>query len=83
MTTATRSQAQAEGRQPVPTRVTEEGITGRYRPITTHQLAITWWLYGEGHITRRQLRVAFAAHEMAERRRYAPQEKGWRPLYGV
>lgn len=45
-------------------------ISGRYRPITVHQLAIAWWLYQSKHITRRQLRVYFAAHEMHERRRY-------------
>ena len=43
-------------------------IAGRFRRITVHQLAIAWWLYQSSHITLRQLRVYFAAHEMAERR---------------
>ena len=46
-------------------------ITGRYRPISVHQLCMAWWLYAEGHITRRAFRVYFAAHEMAERREYS------------
>ena len=51
-------------------------IPGRYTPITTHQLCMVWWLYQAGHITKRQLRVYFAAQEMAERRRYTkPDEK--------
>jgi len=58
-------------------------IEGRYRRITTHQLAMAWWLHQAGHITRRQLRCYFAAHEMAERRRYTgPGERGG-PLYGL
>ena len=48
-----------------------EAIEGRYRKITVHQLAIAWWLFQSKHLTKRQLRVYFAAHEMAERRRYA------------
>lgn len=31
-------------------------------------------LYSQGHITRRQLRIYFAAHEMAEQRRYAKKQ---------
>ena len=49
-------------------------IEGRYRPITVHQIALAWWLYAEGHITKRQLRVYFAAHELDERRRYTDTE---------
>lgn len=56
-------------------------IDGRFRRITVHQLAIAWWLYRDRHITMRQLRVWFAAHEMDERRRYAKQAE--RPLYGL
>lgn len=47
----------------------EEGIEGSFRSISAHQLCVAWWLHVDGHITRRQLRVYFAAHEMAERRR--------------
>jgi len=56
-------------------------ITGRFRRITVHQLALAWWLYKSRHITMRQLRVYFAAHEMAERRRYSKAAE--RPLYGL
>ena len=42
---------------------------------------MAWWLYRDRHITMRQLRVWFAAHEMDERRRYAKQAE--RPLYGL
>lgn len=54
-------------------------ITGRFRPITVHQLAAAWWLYQAKHITARQFRVYFAAHEMHERRRYTKSEEGGRP----
>jgi hypothetical protein len=50
--------------------VRQAAIEGRFRGITTHQLCLAWWLHLAGHITRRQLRVYFAAHEMDERRRY-------------
>ena len=56
-------------------------IEGSYRAITTHQLALAWWLHGSGHLTRRQLRVYFALHEMAEKRRYGPAD--CTPLYTV
>lgn len=56
-------------------------ITGRFRRITVHQLTLAWWLYKARHITMRQLRVYFAAHEMAERRRYTKDAE--RPLYGL
>jgi hypothetical protein len=59
-------------------------ITGRFRKITVHQLAMTYWCYQAGHITLRQLRVTMAAHEMAERRRYTDPVNGpERPLYGL
>lgn len=48
--------------------VSEDHLDGGFRKITTHQLVLSWWLYQAGHITRRQLRVLFALHEMAERR---------------
>lgn len=48
-----------------------ERITGAFRSITVHQLVMAWWLHTAGHLTRRQLRVYFAAHEMHERRRSA------------
>jgi len=58
-----------------------DSITGRFRRITVHQIALAWWLYKTRHITMRQLRVYFAAHEMAERRRYTKDAE--RPLYGL
>lgn len=54
-------------------------IEGSYRPITVHQLTLAWWLHASGHMTRRQLRVYFALHEMSERRRYA--QEGREPHY--
>lgn len=53
----------------------KQAITGRYRRITTHQLAIAWWLFITNKISYRQLRIYFAAHEMAERRRYTGSDK--------
>ena len=62
------------GRAP---RIQQPLIEGRYRPITAHQIIMAWWLFSSGHMTRRALRVYFAAHEMAERRRYSgPETKG-------
>lgn len=62
-------------------------ITGRYRKITVHQLAMAWWCHQAGHITRRQLRVWFAVHEMAERRRYTDpgtcRDAPRQPLYSL
>lgn len=60
----------------------QQHIAGRYRRVTVTQLAMAWWLYREGYITRRQLRITFAAHEMAERRRYSgPEDTRQKPLY--
>lgn len=57
-------------------------IAGRYRAIPVRQLAMAWWCYLEGLITYRQLRIFFAAHEMAEQRRYTEDSKGGRkPSY--
>ena len=53
-------------------------IEGSYRPITVHQLTLVWWLFQAGHITKRQLRVWFALHEMAERRRYMGKDRAAR-----
>lgn len=64
------------------TAVYETAVEGRFRSIPTQQLCLAWWLYREKKITRRQLRVYFAAHEMAERRRYA-KDDGRRPNYTV
>lgn len=60
----------------------EARIEGSFRRITVHQLVMAWWLYRSGHMTRRQYRVYFATHELAERRRYtSPAHKGSKPLY--
>ena len=60
----------------------EVRIEGSFRKITVHQLVMAWWLYRSGHMTRRQYRVYFAAHELAERRRYtSPEHRGSKPLY--
>lgn len=61
-------------------------IEGRYRPIGVERLVMYWSCYKAGHITYRQLRVLFAAEEMAERRRYTakperPGERPRKPLY--
>jgi len=57
-------------------------IEGSFRRISVHQLTLAWWLYAAGHITKRQYRLYFAAHELAERRRYtSPEHRGAKPLY--
>jgi len=45
-------------------------IEGLFRRITAHQITMAWWLHVSGHVSRRQLRVYFAAHEMHEQRKY-------------
>lgn len=57
-------------------------IEGNFRKITVHQLTLAWWLYQSGHMTKRQYRLSFAAHELHERRRYtSPEHRGAKPLY--
>lgn len=66
--------------------VWETRIPGRFRKITVHQLVMAWWLFKDKQITKRQLRIFFAAHEMAERRSYMPKEAGRearKPLYTI
>lgn len=64
------------GREPAVSAAVFKGtIAGRFRRITTQQIALAWWLHQAGHITRRQLRLWFAAHEMAERRRYTSDDR--------
>jgi hypothetical protein len=61
-------------------------IAGRVRILTTHQLIMAWWLHQAGYLTRRQLRVTFALHEMHERRMFARQDEQrgrCKPFYGV
>ena len=62
-------------------------IQGRYRPISVHQLAMAWWCYKQRHITKRQLRIYFAAHAMHECRRYTQDDpdtgRPRQPLYGL
>lgn len=62
-------------------------IPGGYRSIKTHQLVMAWWMMRAGHISKRQLRIYFAAHEMHQRREYTQQDPGTgqrrRPSYGL
>lgn len=86
MTTTTHPQAPAGApARTGPKEITgtfQQAITGRYRRITAHQVAMAWWLYSTGRIGYRALRVYFAAHEMAERRRYTgPEGDRVKPLY--
>lgn len=79
MTTATHPQTpeggvKRTGPKPV-NRVQQDAIEGRYRPITTHQLTLAWWLYDNNAISKRQLRIYFAAHEMDERRFYTAADR--------
>ena len=76
--------ATSSARRGVAARHTETHIEGRYRPIPAHQLASAAWLYSTGRITRRQLRVWFALHEMAEQRNYAKTKTAQeRPVFLV
>lgn len=69
-----------EPRSPIGER--EDRIEGSFRRISIHQLTMAWWLYHSGHMTRRQYRVYFAAHELDERRRYtSPEHRGAKPRY--
>jgi hypothetical protein len=60
---------------------------GGYEPIGVGQLAMAWWAYREGHITKFQLRCWFACWELEVRRRlsggkYKPAVEGLRQLVG-
>lgn len=69
-----------------PSGVWVKHLPGRFRRISVHQLSLAVWLYRTRQITRRQLQVYFAAHEMAERRRYTRTDAGGRkapPLYTI
>lgn len=48
--------------------VWRERIEGGYRRISVVQLCMSWSLYRNGRVTRRDLRVWFACHELQERR---------------
>ncbi|MEM8493978.1 MAG: hypothetical protein AAF663_01165 [Planctomycetota bacterium] len=73
----------------------QQTIAGRVCAIDTRQLMLVWWLHTQGHLTRRQLRVWFALHEMLGRRlageagKTAKVQKGdgggqvRRPSYGL
>lgn len=70
----------ARSRPPIGERTAR--IEGSFRRITVQQLILAWWLYQAGHITRRQHKVYFAAHELHEQRRYtSPERRGTKPLY--
>lgn len=67
------------------TEVWRETIEGGYRQISVVQLCMCWSLYVRGRISRRDLRVWFACHELEERRcmverggkvRFTPEEFG-------
>ena len=58
-------------RAPAKIGIHQSDIAGRFRRMTAHQITMAWWLHRSGNITRRQLRVYFAAHEMHEQRKYA------------
>jgi DNA-binding transcriptional ArsR family regulator len=48
--------------------VFRERIEGGYRRLSVAQLCMGWTLYARGRISRRDLRVWFACHEVEERR---------------
>ena len=70
ITLAAPAAATPSARRGVAARHTEDHIEGRYRPIPAAQLAAAAWLYTTGRNTRRQLRVYFAVHEMADPAKY-------------
>jgi hypothetical protein len=60
---------------------------GGYQAIGVGQLAMAWWAYREGHITKLELRCWFACWELEVRRRlsggkYKPAVEGLRQLVG-
>lgn len=84
MTTTTQPRAQYRSTtHRRPTGTYQARIEGRYRPIPTWRLALYWFLYRAGRLTRRQLRVALALEELAERRRYTGPEKEGRAHYTI
>lgn len=62
-------------------------ITGGYEPISVTRLAMTWWAYREGLVTKLALRVYFGCIELETRRRlsggkYQPSLEELRTLVG-
>ena len=49
---------------------TTTSFDGGTQVVTTAQLAMAWSLFSSGAITKRGLRITFAAHEMLARRRF-------------
>lgn len=45
-----------------------EQVVGGFRKMSVMQVVMAWTLYAEGHLSRRDLRVWFACHELEERR---------------
>lgn len=62
-----------------PVGISATEIAGGFRKITTHQLALAWWLYDSKHLSKRALRVWFALHEIAERRECHARSAGEAP----
>ncbi len=61
-----------------------ERIEGGFVKLTAHQLVLALWLFRAGRISKRALRVWFAAAEMLERRRHTcPQTGPERPLFST
>lgn len=54
-------------------------IEGGYIKVPIHQLILMAWLHREGHLTRRQWRICFAALELRERRRHVGDDR--KPAY--
>lgn len=48
-------------------------IEGGFITLTPHQLALWWWLYRQGHLSKQGLRTCFAAVEMKTRRDVHPR----------
>ncbi len=63
--------------------IRQQRIGGGFVHISTHQLALGWWLYHAGHITMRQFRVWLATFELLERRRHMVSDGDRKPLYRV
>lgn len=62
-------------------------IAGGYEPVSILRLAMAWWAYREGHVTKLGLRAYFGCIELETRRRlsggkYQPSIEGLRTLVG-
>ena len=63
--------------------IRETAIPGGFIAISPMQICLAWYLYQSKTITKRQLRIYFAAFEMLERRKHGGEDAPDKPLFRI